>query len=369
MASQFEHLGPRSWVEVDLGALRRNAAALARLAGVPLLPVVKADAYGCGAVQVARALESLDPWGFGVATVEEGRELRAAGITRPILLLSPVVDEELDQVARLALRPALGTPSAIRRFGPSGLPWHLAIETGMNRAGLRWDDVAACESLLRAHAPEGVFTHFHSAETDAASVALQEARFRHALDALPARPRLVHMSNTAGIAIAHTTLPVDLVRPGVGLYGATPGDGARVTFEPVVHVRARVVDFHPVPDGESVSYGARWHARGERRIATVACGYADGYRRCFGNRARALFRGRRVPVVGVVTMDLSMLDVTDVADLAERRAIGDVVTLIGRDGDDVITIDEAAAWGDTIGYEVLTNLALRMPRVHVERVA
>ena len=256
MASQFEHLGPRSWVEVDLGALRRNAAALARLAGVPLLPVVKADAYGCGAVPVARALESLDPWGFGIATVAEGRELREAGITRPILLLSPVTDEELEEVAHLALRPALGTFGAIRRFGPTGLPWHLSIDTGMNRSGLAWDHVRVYESVLRAHPPEGVFTHFHSAETDAASVAGQEARFREALDALPARPALVHMANTAGIAVARTTLPVDLARPGVGLYGVSPGEGARVQPEPVVHVRARIVDFHSVAEGESVSYGA-----------------------------------------------------------------------------------------------------------------
>lgn len=351
-------LHSRAWLEVDLGALRRNGAALRERAGIPLLPVVKADGYGLGAVPVARALEALDPWGFGVATVDEGAELRRGGIDRPILVLSPVLVDELPALRAAGLRPALGHADGVRAWIDSGGgPWHLSIDTGMSRAGIPWHDVATLRGPIAGHPPEGAFTHFHSAERTDGSVAEQDRRFRCALDALPARPRLLHAENSPALERVEGSR-WDLARPGVFLYGVGSGDGAKVAPEPVAHLRARVIDLRTIDDGETVSYGATWRAEGRRRIATIGIGYADGYRRALGPHGFALIGGRRARIAGVVTMDMVMLDVTDVP-----CAIGDVATLVGSDGGELITVSEAASWGGLIGYELLVALKLRVPRV------
>ena len=350
---------PRAWVEVDLGALRRNGAALASRAGVPLLAVIKADGYGLGAIEVARALEPLDPWGFGVAAVAEGAELRAAGIDRPILVLSPVLPDEHAVIREQRLRPSLGDAASIDHWRRSGGgPWHLSIDSGMNRAGLPWSRVSDVRTLLADAEPEGAFTHFHSADTDGASVAEQVRRFRCALDILPRRPALLHAENSPAIERGGAS-PWDLARPGVFLYGVGGGDGATMTPEPVAHLRARVVEIRTVQDGETVSYGATWRASGTRRIATLGIGYADGYRRALSNRGVALVRGQRARIAGIVTMDMVMLDVTDIA-----CEVGDVATLIGRDGHELLTTDDVAATAGMLSYELLVGLKLRAPRVY-----
>jgi len=351
----------RAWVEVDLGALQRNGAALANRARVPLLAVIKADGYGLGAVRVAGALEPLAPWGFGVATVAEGVELRDAGVSRPILVLSPVLPDEYDAVRRAELRPSLGSAAAISEWAATGAgAWHLSIDTGMNRAGMPWASVEGIRDLLRSSPPEGVYTHFHSADLNDNSVAEQVQRFRCALEWLPIRPRYVHAENSPAIERGGAST-WDLARPGVFLYGVGGGAGATMTPQPVAHVRARVIDLRTIGDGETVSYGATWRANGTRRIATLGIGYADGYRRALSNRGVALVRGRRVPVAGIVTMDMTMLDVTDVP-----CELGDVATLIGRDGDDVLTVDEVADTAQVLSYEMLVGLKLRVPRIYVE---
>ena len=351
----------RAWVEVDLGALRRNGAALATRARAPLLAVVKADGYGLGAASVAHALEPLSPWGFGVATVAEGVELRDAGIDRPILVLSPVLPEEYRAIREAALRPSLGDARAIGEWVRSGGgPWHLAIDTGMNRAGLPWNRAPELHDALRQSDIEGAYTHFHSADVNDGSVAEQVRRFKCVLDALPSRPRLLHAENSPALERGGVS-EWDLVRPGVFLYGVGGGDGATMTPEPVAHLRARVVDVRTVDDGETVSYGATWRARGTRRIATLGVGYADGYRRALSNRGVVLLNGSRVRVAGIVTMDMTMIDVTDVP-----CAVGDVATLIGRDGNDVLTVDEVAGTANVLSYELLVGLKLRAPRVHVD---
>ncbi len=344
----------RAWVEVDLGALVRNGAALARRAGVPLLPMVKADAYGLGAVQVARALERLDPWGFGVATVDEGRELRAAGIDRPILVFTPILPEQFASAESLGLTPTLHRADDIRSWASSGRAWHLAIDTGMNRAGIRWSDVGTLGDVLRAHPPQGVFTHFHSADLADATVALQEERFREALAALPARPEHLHAENSPRLERTARS-PWTLSRPGVFLYGVDSDAG--VACEPVAAMRARVVDLREVDPGETVSYGGTWRADGPSRIATLSIGYADGYRRALSNRGRVLIRGRQAPVRGFVTMDMTMVDVTGVP-----CEVGDVATLLGADGDMCLTAWDVARMGGLSPYEVLTSLRGRLPR-------
>lgn len=352
----------RAWVEIDLGALCRNGAAVAARAGVPLMPMVKADAYGLGAVRAALALESLEPWGFGVATVAEGAELRHAGITRPVMVFTPILRTEIDAMRRADLTPALGDPAVIDSWARTGRPWHLQIDTGMSRAGMRWDLVAEHRLLLERTRPDGVFTHFHSADLLNASRDEQEQRFAHALAAMPRRPALVHAENGPAIE-QRAPSPWSVARPGIFLYGVATaaGGGRALAPEPVVSVRARIVELRTIADGETVSYGATWRANGERRIATVPVGYADGYRRDLSNRGVALLGGRRVPVAGRVTMDMTMFDVTD-AD----AAAGDVVTLLGRDGADVITLGELADASELSPYELLTGFRLRLPRRYVE---
>jgi alanine racemase len=349
----------RAWVDVDLGALRRNGAAIAARAGVPLLPMVKADAYGLGAVRIARTLEDLDPWGFGVATVREGEELRRFGIARPIVIFTPVMSAELDAVRRARLRPALETREAIQRWAVTREPWHLAVDTGMSRSGVRWTDVADLRDLVELAPPEGIFTHFHSAEIDDDSQALQERRFAEALAALPFRPMVVHTENGAAAARSDGS-PWDVVRPGIFLYGVGGGAGARITPEPVAAVRARIVATRWLEDGDTVSYLATYRTQGRRRIATLPLGYADGYRRSLSNRATVLVNGRRAPVAGLVTMDMTMIDVTDAP-----CEVGDVATLLGRDGTDVIEVAELAAASDLSPYEILTGLRQRLPRRYV----
>ena len=346
----------RGWIEIDLDALVRNARALAARAPA-MLPMVKADAYGVGAVRVARALEQLDPWGYGVATVEEGRELRDAGIERPIVLFTAVEFAELAAARAARLTPALASARAItdwRSLG--GGAWHLPIDTGMSRSGVRWSVVGELAPLLLSTPPQGAFTHFHSAGLDDGTQTEQERRFEAALDALPARPLVLHTDNSA--ALARRTHPKwNVGRPGIFLYGVGVGAGALVHPEPVISLRARIVEMRTLGAGESVSYDATYRTTRETRIATLAVGYADGYRRALGNRAHALIAGRRAPVVGVVTMDMTMLDVTDVP-----ASIGDVATLVGRDGRELLAISDLAEWAGASPYELLTGLHARLPR-------
>jgi alanine racemase len=346
----------RAWVEIDLGAVRRNAAAMARRAGVPILPMVKADAYGLGAVRVARALEPDEPWGYGVATVNEGEELRRAGIDRPIIVFTPVLAEDLDGAERTKLTPALATAATIKRWTPTGLPWHLDIDTGMNRAGLRWDEVRSLADLIAAYPPQGVFTHFHSAELDNGTMEEQQRRFEQALADLPVTPEFVHAENSPAIERCGAS-KWSFCRPGVFLYGVNNLDPTPVKSESVVGLRARIVEMRSTRDGETVSYDGTWTSKGRRRIATVPVGYADGYRRILSNHGMGLLRGKRVPVAGNVTMDMTMFDVTSVP-----CEIGDVITMIGRDGDDEISVGEIARLGGFSPYEALTSLKSRLPR-------
>ena len=352
----MQSLVRRAWVEIDLGALRRNASAIAARAGVPILPMVKADAYGLGAVRVARALDQDDPWGFGVATATEGEELRRAGITRPIIVFTPALAEDLDAAERSKLTPALATAATIKRWTPTRLPWHLDIDTGMNRAGLRWDELKSLEDLIAAYPPEGAFTHFHSAEIANGTLEEQTRRFEHALTTLPKRPQWLHAENSPAIVRCGKS-QWSFARPGVFLYGVNNVRPTEIKAEPVVALRARIVEMRSTRDGDTVSYDGSWTSTGGRRIATVPVGYADGYRRILSNRGVGLLRGRRVSVAGNVTMDMTMFDVTEVP-----CEIGDVITMIGTDGDDEVSVADIAKLGAFLPYEMLTSLRSRLPR-------
>ena len=348
----------RTWIEVNLSALVANArTVLARNPRARLLPMVKADAYGLGAVPVAQALEALDPWGFGVATVEEGAALRRAGIQRPILVVAPTVDA-LEEAQAQRLTPGLGCDAQLGRWlaiAP-GMPFHLEVDTGMGRAGYHPDEFVTTASRC-ANLPsfEGAYTHLHSADVAPESVQEQRQRFAAALAALPKRPALVHAANSAGALLAPEAGD-DLVRPGIFLYGgAVPG----YRPEPVVAWRARIIDSRWRDAGWTVSYGATYRTSARTCLATIAAGYADGVRRSLTGKGSALVQGRRVAFAGRVTMDMTVLDAGD----AEPPA-GAVATLIGADGAETITLDEVAAAAGTISYEILTGLSRRVERVY-----
>ena len=359
----------RAWVEIDLGALSNNAAFIFSRARVPLLPMVKSDAYGVGVIPVVKTLESLDPWGYGVATISEGAELRAAGITRPILVFTPLLPDDFSDVRALQLTPTLGDETRIRAWHTSGGgPWHLAIDTGMNRAGAPWDRVEELTAVLKSSPPEGAFTHFHSADEDGQSIDVQLRRFDVAIANLPHPPKYLHAENSPALE-RRAPSRWDFARPGVSLYGVGHGVtyrdsnvGRDVTWrwQTVASLHARIVEIRDVAEGETVSYGGTWSARGVRRVATVSAGYADGIRRALSNRGVALVNGVRAPIAGIVTMDMTMLDVSDIA-----CNVGDVATFLGRQGEHELGIMDVAASGDLSPYELLVGLGLRATRVYV----
>jgi alanine racemase len=357
----MKHSLTRARIEIDLGALRRNGAAVARRAGVPLLPMIKADAYGLGAEAAVRALDPLEPWGYGVATVAEGEELRRAGVTRPVVVFTPLLEPDLPRARAARLTPTLGFPSEIEAWrNTGGGPWHLSIDTGMSRAGIPWREVRTIAPLVESFMPEGAFSHFHSAELDDATVRTQEDRFREAVAALPSRPRLLHMANSAAIARQGRSA-WDLVRPGIFLYGVGSGRAAAIQPDNVVNLRAPIVEIRNLEAGDTVSYDATLRVNRPARIATLAVGYADGYPRGRGNAGSVLVSGTLAPIAGLVTMDMTMIDVTTV-----KCVVGDVVTMIGRSADTVLTVERVADQVGMSPYELLTGLRSRVERSYTE---
>jgi alanine racemase len=349
----------RARIEIDLGALRRNGAAMARRAGVPLLPMIKADAYGLGVEATVQALNPLDPWGYGVATVAEGEELRRLGVNKPVVVFTPLLEQELSRVRSGRLTPTLGFPHEIESWERAGGGnWHLSIDTGMSRAGIPWREVSAIRNLVALLPPEGAFTHFHSAELDDGTVGEQERRFREAISSLPSRPRLLHTANSAAIARQGRSA-WDLVRPGIFLYGVGSGRTAAIQPENVVNLRAPIVEIRNLQAGDTVSYGATLRVERPARIATLAVGYADGYPRSLSEVGSVLVGGTLAPIAGRVTMDMTMIDVTTV-----KCEVGDVATLIGRGGDTVLTAERVADEAGMSPYELLTGLRSRVERLY-----
>jgi alanine racemase len=348
----------RAWVDVDLAALVANARTVAAVSGSRLLPMVKANGYGLGAVAVARALESVDPWGYGVASPEEGAALRAGGISRPILVVTPLVTQEIARYLELDLRPSIGDSSALAAWiAHSGRPFHVEIDTGMSRAGVKWNDHAELQrmgaALDKAQGWEGVFTHFLAAESDTEITDRQWDRFQRVVRSLPRRPSLVHAANSAA-ALRGKCYAADLVRPGIFLYGGAVG---KAEPRPVAALRARVIAIRSVDQGDTVGYGPSWQADRRTMIATLGVGYADGFPRSAAKSDQPQHRdielnGRLTSVVGRVTMDMCMVVVEP------SVTIGDVATVYGG----LVSIDRQADAAGTISYELLTRLGPRVTR-------
>ena len=356
----------RAWLEVDLAALVANARTVAAAAGVPLLPMVKANGYGLGAIACARALESVDPWGFGVATLEEAEELCGAGITRPIVVFTPWIARVESRESRVAgVRRVLGDVESLELWlaqdsqlsALDSRLFHLEIDTGMSRAGIRWDDHQSLqrvsELLTTAEGWEGVFTHFHSAETDLAVTDQQWERFVDALHWFPRRPPLVHVANSAG-ALRRKAFAADLVRPGIYLYGGDVGEWAPAP-RPVAKLQGRVVGLRQLTTGDTVSYAATWRADAPTGLATISCGYADGLLRSGSDRLLVEVNDQIVPVTGRITMDMTMIAVP-----AGAVALGDVVTVFGGK----VTLADHAEQMGTNMYESLTAIGPRVPRIY-----
>lgn len=369
-----------AWTEIDLGKLRRNLQLIRRdlPRAVKLLAVVKDEAYGHGALDVARVAVEEGAWGFGLSTLEEAMALRDEGITTPLLLLGERQEAELPWCVEHDLTVCVNEPHTIRKLArvaaalDKRVPVHLKIHTGMSRYGARWDEALPLVEQIIAEKSlrlEGVMTHFsQSDEVDKSFANLQLARFNEVLAALAAKKISVplrHACNSGGfLDLPHAHL--DMVRTGILMFGVFPSSVCRRLpgIEPVMSVKAKIASIQKLKAGEVVGYGMRYTAPSERRIAVLPIGYGDGFPRV-RNTGCALIRGRRAPLIGGIAMDALMVDVTDIPE----AQLWDEAVLMGRQGDDEITVHDIAKLKNSVSYDVLTNWRLRLRRKSVNGAA
>ncbi len=375
----------RAWMEIDLGALSHNVGQIVQIlrsqsvasavSPSQLMAVVKADAYGHGAVKVAKtALEAGAKW-CAVATSQEGIELRKAGIDAPILILGAINNPaEIEAIVDYRLQPTLCTPRQALIFSETlaqleeTLPVHLNIDTGMSRLGTPWTQALEFVQFVQ-QLPQltlaSVYSHFATADDpDRAFMDVQHQRYQEAIAQLKQQgivPPLLHIANSAA-TLSDRALHYDLVRVGLSIYGLYPSPHLKETLDlqPILQVKARVTQVKSIPPNTGVSYGHRYVSDRETRIAVVAIGYADGVPRLLSNKMEVLLRGKRVSQIGSITMDQLMLDISRFPDVQP----GEVVTLIGKDGKEAIFAEE---WSDRIGtisWEILCGFKRRLPRVY-----
>ena len=365
-----------AWTEIDLGRLRRN---LQIIRGdlpkhVRLMAVVKDEAYGHGALDVARIAVEEGAWGFGLSTLEEAMLLREGGIAAPLLLLGERQENELKWCVAHDLTVCVNEPHTVRQlakiaaeFGKQ-VPVHVKIHTGMSRYGVRWDEaLPLIEKVVaeRSLSLEGVMTHFsQSDEAEKAFASLQFARFQEILAALEQKKisvSLRHACNSGGfLDLPHAHL--DMVRVGILLYGVFPSQVCRqiVGIEPVMSVKAKIAAIQKLKPGEVVGYGMRYTAQTERRIAILPIGYGDGFPRV-RNEGCALIHGQRAPILGGIAMDALMVDITDIP----QAQMWDEAVLMGKQGGEEITVRDIAKLKNSVTYDVLTNWRLRLRRKSV----
>jgi alanine racemase len=344
----------RTWAEVDLGAVRHNVRTLkSRARDSRLMTVVKADAYGHGSVGVARACIEAGADSLAVVTVEEGAELRRAGLEVPILVFTDLLPDKLPLAVdhRLAVT-AHSVPSARRIADHQGLEAHLKVNTGMNRWGVEPSEVGEARRILGSRLV-GVYTHFASADSDKGATRRQIECFESVLAAQPFGGVLVHAANSAA-TLWHPEAHFDCVRPGVALYGLHPagdeGDAAAEGLRPAMALKSYVAGVRRLAAGDGVSYGLTYRTEAPMYAATVPVGYAEGYRRALSGRAEALIRGRRRPLLGRVTMDACVFGVDESVD------VGDEVVLLGTQGEERISAEELGLRAGTINYEITTGI-------------
>lgn len=384
------------WAEVSLSALRQNFEAIRDYVNPPsekrkaprmVLSIVKGNGYGHGGPEVSKALEKFGSHWFGVASGGEGMDLRKGGVRKPILVLGGFWPGEENNLIKHRLTPAIHRceqlalfDAAAAKSGKKHVPIHLKIDTGMNRLGIAPNDVdcfvnqlAKCKRLELT----GTFTHLASSEvlTDSPTgrqTAEQVERFNGAIDRLRARgvdPGILHIANSAAIAARPETW-ADMVRPGAVLYGYHPGFDpmerrtefeAKLALRPVMSLRARIINVRSVAAGVGVGYNASWVAKRPSRVAVLAAGYGDGIHRSLGNRGSVAIRGHLAPIIGIVSMDVVMLDVTGVPDVA----IGDIATVYGTDGANIYPANVIARSIGTVTSDLISGVSRRVPRFYL----
>jgi alanine racemase len=368
--------GRPTFCVIDLDALRSNFREIRQRVGpaVKVLAMIKANAYGHGAPVVAQALAAEGCDAVGVATLEEGVELRQAGIRASILILAGVYPEQVDEFLHNTLTPVVHELETLRRLDAAlqdrrtTLKFHLEVDTGMGRIGFLAAEIDSWLpelSKLKSLKLEGIFSHFSEAESrNEQYTETQLKNFLRVVDRLRHMgllPPHVHMAKSAALI----TVPAShlaIVRPGLILYGIYPSPDManEITLKPVLTWKTRIIQLKRLAKGASIGYGRTFMTSRESLIATLPVGYADGYQRVLSNCATVLVRGNRAPVVGRISMDLTTIDVTDIGGVQQ----GDEVVLLGRQGAAEISADEMAGWANTISYEILTSIGARVPRIH-----
>ena len=364
-----------NWIEVDLAAIRQNLKILRRRISprCRLLFVVKAGAYGHGAVETARGTagrraSGLVDW-LGVFFVEEGIELREVGVVKPILVMGSLYPfDSYAAAARYELRPTIASLEGAVQLAEVGrilgrrLPGHLKIETGLGRIGARGKTAQKIIDFM-SRSPhlklEGIYTHFACADTDRGATLRQLELFEEACREARGRGAVIslrHAANSAA-ALRHPQSRLDMIRPGLAAYGLMPHPGC--AFAPALSWKAKIVFIKTASKGTTLSYGAGFRVKRPMRVATIPVGYGDGYPRLLSNKGQVLIGGRRCPVLGAVTMDMLMADVTPLP----AAGVGEEVVLIGSQGAEEISVAEFSAWARSIPYETVCRLAARVPRI------
>ena len=359
-------------VKIDLDVISKNFDAVKEKVGVPIMAIIKADAYGHGAIQVARLLESKCSF-FGVSSMLEAMELRQAGLTNPILILGHTPINAFPMAIENGIRPAIfhwkdavALSEAAQAAGHTAL-FHLAVDTGMSRLGFQAteESLDLCEKIVKLPGiqAEGLFSHFATADSADLERSRKQAELFDWFDGelkkrgihIPIR----HLDNSAGLM--NFDNHYEMVRSGIVTYGMYPSDEVDpelLNLKPALQWRSRVTHIKMLPPGREISYGGTFVTTRKTRVATVPVGYADGYRRSLSGKFYVLIRGRRAPILGRVCMDQMMVDITDVPDVK----IDDPVVLVGNDGNDVITVEEIAAAADSFNYEFICGISRRVPR-------
>jgi len=363
-----------SWAEIDLSALGFNLGQIKKklLPGVKIMPIVKADAYGHGLVEVSKYLVTQGVDYLGIATVDEGIRLRESGINIPLFLLGKIICEEAEAVLEYNLIPTVCNSevaialNSLARQKDSRIKVHIKIDTGMGRIGV--SHKAALEFFLELKdltkiEIEGIWTHFASSE-DLDFSKLQLNRFNFVLGGLKElgfKFDYIHAANSTAV-LNNEDSHFNMVRPGLALYGVYPDISVKeaVELKPVMHLKTRIVFIKRVNAGQTISYGRTFITKKDSIIATLPIGYGDGYRWALSNRAKVILRGRRVPVVGRICMDQTMIDVTDIPDVR----LGEEVALMGEQGSERVSAEELASLSGTIAYEILCGISPRIPRTY-----
>ena len=361
---------------IELDKIQANFQAIREKAGVPVMAVVKADAYGHGAIPVARMLEKQCAF-FGVSSMQEALELRRAGLEKPILILGHTPPEVFADAISQGIRPTIFRYEDARLLSQAAVqlgvdaPFHFAVDTGMSRIGFQATEenanVCAKIASLPGLIPEGLFSHFATADCAELTQAQKQGSLFDQFDGLLREKgvdvAIRHLDNSAGIM--NFDKHYNMVRAGIVIYGLYPSDEVSpdlLALQPALSWHSRISHIKVLEAGRAISYGGTYVTEKPTVVATVPVGYADGYRRSLSGRFYVLIRGKKAPILGRVCMDQMMVDVTDIPD----AALGDDVVLVGRCGDAQISVEEIAAAGDSFNYEFVCNISRRVPRLYYQ---